>query len=57
MTRIFVYNLKSIICQLTYVCCGVAVLQFSKGYSYTLKILLYLYVNIEFIFDFHITFF
>ena len=30
----------------------VAVLQFSKGYFHTLKILLYLYINIEFIFDF-----
>ena len=31
----------------------VAVLQFSKGYFHTLKILLYLYINIELIFDFH----
>ena len=35
----------------------VAVLQFSKGYSHTLKILLYLYINIELIFDFHTTYF
>ena len=31
----------------------VAVLQFSKGFSHTLKILLYLYINIELIFDYH----
>ena len=31
----------------------VAVLQFSKGYFHTLKILLYLYINIELIFDYH----
>ena len=37
----------------TKICCGVAVLQFSKGYFHTLKILLYLYINIELIFDFH----
>ena len=35
----------------------VAVLQFSKGYSHTLKILLYLYINIGFIFDYRITYF
>jgi hypothetical protein len=29
------------------------VLQFSKGYFHTLKILLYLYINIELIFDYH----
>jgi len=34
-----------------------AVLQFSKGYSNTLKILLYLYINIELNFDFRITYF
>jgi len=28
------------------------VLQFSKGYFHTLKILLYLYINIELIFDY-----
>jgi len=28
-------------------------LQFSKGFSHTLKILLYLYINIELIFDYH----
>ena len=38
-------------------CCSVAVLQFSKNYSHTLKILLYLYINIELIFDFSITYF
>jgi len=38
-------------------CCSVAVLQFSRSYSYTLKILLYLYINIELIFDFRITYF
>ena len=35
-------------------CCSVAVLQFSKSISKTLKALLYLYINIEFIFNFHI---
>ena len=39
--------------RLTKICCGVAVLQFSKGYFHTLKILLYLYINIELIFDYH----
>ena len=34
-----------------------AVLQFSRGYSHTLKILLYLYINIELIFNFHRTYF
>ena len=38
-------------------CCSVAVLQFSRSYSHTLKILLYLYINIELIFDFRITYF
>ena len=28
-------------------------LKFSKGFSHTLKILLYLYINIELIFDLH----
>ena len=32
---------------------SVSVLQFSKGFSHTLKILLYLYINIELIFDLH----
>jgi len=32
-------------------------LQFSKGYSHTLKKLLYLYINIGFIFDYRITYF
>ena len=31
-------------------CFSVTVLQFSKGLSHTLKILLYLYINIELIF-------
>ena len=35
----------------------VAVLQFSRSYSHTLKILIYLYINIELIFDFHTTYF
>ena len=40
----------------------VAVLQFSQGYSHTLKyfyiyIYIYIYKNIELIFDFHITYF
>ena len=43
--------------RLTKICCGVAVLQFSKGYFHTLKILLYLYINIELIFYFRITYF
>ena len=33
--------------------CGVAVLQFSKGYSYTIKYF-YIYINIDLIFDFWI---
>ena len=35
----------------------VAVLQFSKGFFHTLKILLYLYINIELIFDYHSIYF
>ena len=35
--------------------CSDAALQFSRSYSHTLKILLYLYINIELIFDFHTT--
>ena len=38
-------------------CCSVAVLQFSQTISHTQKILLYLYINIEFIFDFYIIYF
>ena len=35
--------------------CGVAVLQFSKGYSYTRKYFyIYIYINIDLIFDFWI---
>ena len=37
--------------ELTAICCSVAVLQFSKRYVHTLKILLYLYINIELFFN------
>ena len=34
------------------ICCTVAVLQFSRGIPHPIKILLYLYINIEFNFDY-----
>jgi hypothetical protein len=55
-SRIF-WQLFSIFFSKCYICCSVAVLQFSRTISHTQKILLYLYINIEFNFYFYIIYF